>query len=153
MLLLVFPSLQHCFFSLVGLQAPHDHQHSQTVEWKVSMGIGWRKILETPWLRRVMATTALEAIAGVVWIAAIVYVFVDEVLHVSQAWWGFMNASFFAGLILAGLILVKMAHVFERRLPLLLLIGFSGGSILTTVFALHAIPLLALFFSCWCWNL
>ncbi|WP_144560199.1 MFS transporter [Shouchella miscanthi] len=140
-----FSIIAALFFSLVGLQAPHDHQHSQTVEWKVSMGIGWRKILETPWLRRVMATTALEAIAGVVWIAAIVYVFVDEVLHVSQAWWGFMNASFFAGLILAGLILVKMAHVFERRLPLLLLIGFSGGSILTTVFALHAIPLLALF--------
>ncbi|KQL58763.1 MULTISPECIES: MFS transporter [Bacillaceae] len=139
-----FSIIAALFFSLVGLHAPQCRPHSQSVEWRVSMGIGWKKVLETPWLRRVMATTALEAIAGVVWIAAIVYVFVDEVLHVSQAWWGFMNASFFAGLILAGVILVKMAHVCERRLPLLLLVGFSGGAVLTTVFALHAIPLLAL---------
>ena len=56
---------------------------------------GWKTLSTTPILKRIAFIDLLETIAGTVWIAAIVYVFVSEVLHVDEKWWGFINGALF----------------------------------------------------------
>lgn len=115
--------------------------------WKKSMLIGWNVALQTKWLKQVMLTTSLDAVAGVVWMAAAVYLFVEEVLQVSEAWWGWINASFFIGLIVTGFFLYKQAHMLEKQTSQLLKIGFAGGAVITAFFALNTIPVVALVLS------
>lgn len=56
---------------------------------------GWSDLLNTPVLRKIASMEILESIAGTVWIAAIIYVFVDEALQVGEKWWSFINGFFF----------------------------------------------------------
>src|SRR5690625_7328935 len=42
---------------------------------------GWKDLLSTPILRKIAVMEILETIAGTVWIAAILYVFVNEALQ------------------------------------------------------------------------
>ncbi len=57
--------------------------------------LGWSIIKKTPWLLAVAIITFIEAAVGVVWIAAILYLYVEEILNVSQSWWGWINTAFF----------------------------------------------------------
>ncbi|MFP3340231.1 hypothetical protein R0J91_19790, partial [Micrococcus sp. SIMBA_131] len=53
------------------------YQDRQT---KIQMMSGWKSIWKHPVLRVVHIMVVIEAIANVVWIAAILYIFVEEVL-------------------------------------------------------------------------
>src|SRR5699024_6637971 len=76
----------------------------------------WEDLLSTPILRKIAIMEIFETIAGTVWIAAILYVFVNEALQVSEEWWGFINGSFFLGLIIGSIYCIKYAYLVERNL-------------------------------------
>src|SRR5690625_6688520 len=76
---------------------------------------GWKDLLSTPILRKIAVMEILETIAGTVWIAAILYVFVNEALQVGEAWWGFINGSFFLGLIVASIYCIKYYTLVEEN--------------------------------------
>ncbi|WP_273129171.1 MFS transporter [Bacillus weihaiensis] len=84
-----------------------------------SMLKGWRALWTKPSLRLATFLEILDTLASVVWIAAILYVYVDETLHKSEAWWGYINSSFFAGLLIGGLICLKnkqLLSLFPQRI-------------------------------------
>jgi MFS transporter, DHA3 family, macrolide efflux protein len=117
------------------------YQDRQT---KIQMMSGWKIIWQHPVLRVVHIMIVIEAIANVVWIAAILYIFVEEVLMKSEAWWGYLNASFFIGLIAGGMAVSKYTHWFERYMKETLLMTCFSISILTFVFGLTSVPVVAL---------
>lgn len=108
---------------------------------------GWRIIWRSPLFRSIHVVLFLEAIANVVWIAAIVYVFVTDVLEKTEAWWGYMNATFFIGLIIGGLICSKFTSTVERHLKKLMILSSFGVSIVTFLFGLNSIAWIALMLS------
>ena len=63
---------------------------------------GWILIWRTPIFRSIHIMIVLESIATVVWVAAILYIFTAEILHVDESWWGYINTCFFTGLIIGG---------------------------------------------------
>lgn len=70
-----------------------------------------------------------EAIANVVWIASILYIFVAEVLGQTEAWWGYINTAFFLGMLIGGVICSRFVIEIEnnlKRLLILLSFGISG---------------------------
>lgn len=108
---------------------------------------GWRAIGQTPLLRLISWTDAIGTIASVVWMAAIVFVFVHHVLHVSDAWWGFINFSYFVGLILGGLVSVRCATLIQHHLRQAALIGLLAIGIATLLFGWNKLPAIALVLS------
>ncbi|WP_404451376.1 MFS transporter [Virgibacillus necropolis] len=108
---------------------------------------GWRIIWRSPLFRSIHVVIFMETIANVVWIAAIVYVFVTEVLQKTEAWWGYMNASFFVGLIIGGIICSKFSQAIERHLKKLMILSSFGISIVTFLFGLNSIAWIALMLS------
>lgn len=108
---------------------------------------GWVAIWNSPTLKTIAVIDWFDAMTNVVWIAAILYVFVDQVLHVSQAWWGYINSSFFAGLIFGGLLSIKGESVLKQRLSIGIIVGTALVGAFTFLFGFTPIPWLSLVIS------
>lgn len=122
-----------------------DHQ-SFTQQGKLTQVIkGWKLLWHTPVLRRVVWIDFLESIAGTVWIAAIILVFVTDALQVDEQWWGFLNGAFFVGLITGSVYCVKYNAFIERQLAKVMFIGSLCMFMATILFSLNSFPTIALF--------
>jgi len=105
---------------------------------------GWVTIWQTPPLRTISIVDFIESIANVVWVAAIIYVYVDQVLQTSEQWWGYINASFFAGLMIGGILSLKWSHLVNQHLVMFILVGAFLVSLTTLIFGLISTPWMAL---------
>ncbi|WP_110112157.1 MFS transporter [Bacillus sp. CGMCC 1.16541] len=126
------------------------HEQKEKVQYlskRAVMKEGWVTIWQTPSLRLISSVQLLEAIANVVWIAAIVYVYVEQVLKVGEQWWGYINASFALGCMVAGIISLRYDRVVNRYLKAVILLGAFVASITTLSFGVLSKPWLALILS------
>jgi MFS family permease len=105
---------------------------------------GWLLIWKNLLFRRIHFVILIESIAAVVWVAAILYVFVTEVLSVTEAFWGYINAFYFGGLIIGGMYCSKFAGKAGRSSGKMLIISSVGIAVLTAWFGMNTIPWLAL---------
>src|SRR5699024_7180898 len=108
---------------------------------------GWNYLLSTPVLRKIAITEILETVAGTVWIAAILYVFVNEALQVGEEWWGFINGSFFLGLIIGSIYCIKYSTLVKKNLGNLILFSSLFSFVVTILFGVTSIPIIALLLS------
>jgi len=108
---------------------------------------GWREIWRNKTLRQIQWISWIETIASVVWIAAIIYLFVDKRLYARGEWWGFINSAFIAGLLIASVILLKFHAVYRTHLKKILILCGVGTACATLAFGLNQIPILALVLS------
>ncbi len=112
-----------------------------------SLKEGWMAVWHNKALRVLTFMDVLEGVAGAVWMSAILLVYVDEVLHKGEAWWGFINSSYFIGTILGGVIVMALAKRLNDRLVPSIILGTLFAGALTAAFAFVAVPFLALLFS------
>ncbi|WP_312095843.1 MFS transporter [Niallia sp.] len=105
---------------------------------------GWKTLFHTPVLRKIASIEFLESLAGTVWIAAVLYVFVNDALKVDQKWWGFINGAFFLGLILGSVYCMKYSSFVERKLGAFLVVGSLINFLFTILFSVNSIPIVAL---------
>ncbi|WP_176699862.1 MFS transporter [Neobacillus massiliamazoniensis] len=108
---------------------------------------GWSIIWQTPRLRTISFMNILETMANGVWIAAILFVYVSEALHKGENWWGFINATFFAGMLFSGIFIYRYSNVLEKNLGKTMLWSSCSLIIITTLFGTTSIPWFALFVS------
>ncbi|BCB02851.1 MFS transporter [Bacillus sp. KH172YL63] len=115
--------------------------------WWQQLLEGWSEVRKRKGLAPVFWIYGLESVSGTVWIAAVLYLYVDQVLGKGEEWWGFINASFFIGLILASMLIFKLHGLFShhrsRWLPLCMILT----SIATLAFAWNQAAWLALVLS------
>lgn len=139
--LFLLSSLFLCFIS----QVQHVEEKEKNLWTQLTKG--WKSIGATPLLRKLVQMDILETIAGAVWIAAILYVFVEQALHAGEQWWGFINGSFFIGLLLGSIYCVKFPQVVEQYKFYFIFGGSLLGGMLTILFGITSTPFLALVLS------
>ncbi|QOS98902.1 MFS transporter [Brevibacterium sp. JNUCC-42] len=89
---------------------------------------GWHYILKSRTLLTLTCMDVLESLAGAIYIAAIMLFYVSDVLGKGQEWWGYLNASYFIGMIVGGLLLMAIATYVSRYfLPFLLGAGLFSA--------------------------
>lgn len=136
--LFVIASILLCFLESV---------HHKTTEQKgvlEQISEGWKTLSNTPVLRRIAWIDFLETIAGTVWIAAILYVFVNDALNVDKKWWGFINAAFFIGMILGSVYCIKFSYFVEKKLGTFIFVGSLASFFVIILFSLNSSPIIAL---------
>lgn len=111
--------------------------------WEV-LKEGWVALWRVPRLRALTLMDVCDALGGMVWVGAFILVFVQDVLHQDEKWWGYINASYFAGAVLGGFIVVALVKKFEKKMFLSMIIGTLGYGLLTACFALNHTAWLAL---------
>lgn len=105
---------------------------------------GWIKLWKNRLYRALHLQITIDTVANVVWIAAILYIFVFEVLQASEAWWGYINTVFFIGLLLGGLLCTTYAKQVEGRLRMMMILSSLAVSMITFFFGANSILILAL---------
>lgn len=105
---------------------------------------GWQIIWRNPLFRSLHVLIIFEAIANVVWIASILYIFVADVLGQTEAWWGYINTAFFLGMIIGGVICSRFVIAIENNLKRLLILLSFGISSVTLLFGITTIPLISI---------
>ncbi|ACX66199.1 MFS transporter [Paenibacillus sp. Y412MC10] len=105
---------------------------------------GWFYLWRIPTLRIVTIMDMVEGIAGTIWVGAITLVYVKEVLHQGEAWWGFINASYYVGAILGGLLMLLLSSFIQKNLIPCMAAGSAVFSLLTLWYGLNSIPVVAL---------
>ncbi|MBT2684839.1 MFS transporter [Bacillus sp. ISL-37] len=108
---------------------------------------GWVTLSNTPVLRKIAWLDLYETMAGTVWIAAILLVFVNDALDVGGQWWGFINGAYFLGLILGSVYCIKYSSIIEKKLGTFIFIGSILSSLVTLLFSINSIPIAALLLS------
>ncbi|WDL86802.1 MFS transporter [Priestia aryabhattai] len=132
---------------LVFMQAIRMNVHSSKTKQKQGLKEGWKLIWHYPRLRVLLVMEVLEGMAAGVWASAIVYVFVKEILSKNEAWWGYINSSFFIGTVLGGLVLLKISVEQERSLYHIVIIGSLFSGFFTLLFGVISMPFLSLLLS------
>ncbi|MBF7018283.1 MFS transporter [Staphylococcus durrellii] len=123
-----------------------DEQTKKSSNWEV-LKKGWVTIWQTPTLRTISIVEFFESIANVVWVAAIMYVYVDQVLQTGEQWWGYINATFFAGLMIGGFLSLRWSHLVDRLSSKVIVGGALLSSLTTLMFGLTSTPWMALVIS------
>lgn len=118
-----------------------------TVSKKQELTEGFKLIWENHSFRTIHVMIIFESIANVVWVAAIMYLFVADVLHVSEAWWGYINTTFFIGLVFGGFICTKFEKVFEKNFMGIVLFSSVAVAIVMLLFGFNQVAIVALLLS------
>ncbi|KOP69223.1 MFS transporter [Bacillus sp. FJAT-18019] len=105
---------------------------------------GWLYLWRIPTLRLITMMDMIEGAAGAIWVGAITLVFVNEVLHQGEAWWGFINASYYIGAIAGGLLTLLISSFIQKNLIACMAAGSAVFSLLTLWYGLNSIPVMAL---------
>ncbi len=116
---------------------------SKGSHWK-ELGAGWRIIWHNRRIRSLMIVDSIDTIGGTSWLGVFILAYVTQVLHKDASWWGFMNASFFSGMILGGLVVVALVKRLQKNSYLYMLGALFVYVLITVVFALNTIPAAAL---------
>ncbi|MBE0340694.1 MFS transporter, partial [Paenibacillus sp. 28ISP30-2] len=111
--------------------------------WK-ELGEGWQIIWHNRRIRSLMIVDSVDTIGGTSWLGVFILAYVTQVLHQDASWWGFMNASFFSGTILGGLLVVGLVKRLQKNSFLYMLGALLVYVLITIVFALNTIPVAAL---------
>ncbi len=106
---------------------------------------GWVVLWKSRRLRSLTLMDMTDMLGGSVWVGAFMLVFVNEILLKDEQWWGYINASYFAGAVIGGLLVVALVERLEKRIFTVMLLGMLGYAILTVWFALNEFAPLALF--------
>lgn len=105
---------------------------------------GWTIIWKNKTVRTLTFMDVSENIAGAIWIGAITLAFVTHDLNESEDWWGFINAAYYAGAIIGGLLAAWMSRLIQKQLLLSMAAGSFIYAGLTILFAMNTLPWLAL---------
>lgn len=105
---------------------------------------GWVVLWKSPRLRSLTLMDMTDMLGGSVWVGAFMLVFVQEVLLKDEQWWGYINASYFAGAVIGGLLVVALVEKLEKRIFSMMMLGMLGYAVMTIWFALNDYAPLAL---------
>ncbi|MBE0336778.1 MFS transporter [Paenibacillus sp. 23TSA30-6] len=105
---------------------------------------GWSLIGASRRLKALIFMDMIDLLGGSVWVGAFTLAFAQQVLHKSEAWWGYINAAYFAGAIGGGIIVLASVKYLQRRLLPAMLVGMACYGLLTAWYALNTLPPLTL---------
>ena len=71
---------------------------------------GWRLVVKKSRLGFIVQANLLEILANAIWVSSVLLVFVTEILHRSESYWGYVNTSYSLGIILGGAIIFRLAE-------------------------------------------
>ncbi|UOY92983.1 MFS transporter [Ectobacillus sp. JY-23] len=97
-----------------------------TSTWK-EMLVGWQVVLSQRFVRIITILLALESMSSAVWISAILLVYVHA-LGVSEIWWGYINSTFFIGLLVGGIAILRLHSYVNPRALLMFTAAITSAT-------------------------
>ncbi|HZG86914.1 MFS transporter [Paenibacillus sp.] len=106
--------------------------------------LGWLELFRNPAVRAVVAMDLLEGVAISIFAGVFTLTFVEQRLGQEEAFWGFLNAAYFVGMIAGGALAARLSRQLSRRLPLALAFSSFGYGVGTLLYGATTSPAAAL---------
>ncbi|WHY11904.1 MFS transporter [Peribacillus frigoritolerans] len=113
-----------------------------------SIKSGWVAIRHIPAISTLISIDFITTLASSVWVAAVIYIYVEQNLQLGEEWWGYINTSYFVGMIFSGLIVIRFAKLLEKHIGFFITFGLFLSALLILLFGTTSIPALALLLAC-----
>lgn len=87
---------------------------NQSVESETSFAIltkGLRLVATNPILKFLIQINCLETLANSIWVSSIMLIFVTEVIHQSENYWGYANTAYSIGILLGGFFVYRLSKL------------------------------------------
>lgn len=120
-----------------------ESQPEKKSNWAL-MKEGWVTLWRNQTLRLITFMDVIEGMAGSIWIGSITLVYVKEALNQGEQWWGVVNASYYIGSIIGGLLTLVLAKRIQNHLIFSMAFGSLLFSVFTLIYGLTSIPIVAL---------
>jgi MFS family permease len=143
-LALGFSILAIILYSLIEPTTQEENRTLEKTSLRRRLSEGWTELWRIPTLRIITGMNIMEAIANGVWTGALLLVYAEEFLHKDETWWGFINASYYAGTMLGGYITIRFANKLNPILGKSMIIGASMMALFTALFATIPVGFIAL---------
>jgi predicted MFS family arabinose efflux permease len=137
-----FASVGAIFFFFIKKSA-HESREQYEGKWKI-LKETWSFAYKHPIYRRLFTLEAIEYIAGAAWAGSIMLVFIKEVLHKTDAWWGYIHGAYLFGTVFGGFVAIFFDQWLKKRLRAAFIIGSANLGILTIFFAFSPKALLSI---------
>lgn len=105
---------------------------------------GWKIVFNHPTLSTITKMDIIELLGGSIWIGAVTLAFVTDALGQDEKWWGYINAAYYAGTIIGGIIVWRLARIINKSLIQSIVLGAIVVAILTMIYSFVSVPLLAI---------
>jgi Transmembrane secretion effector len=115
--------------------------------WFTQLGEGWREIKKNKNLKVIFTLNVFQTVSSVVWLAAILFLFVEKQLQLGSQWWGYINSSFFIGLMSGSLLLFKNQCFFIKYTEKWLIITTVLSVLIIFIFGWTSFGIMALLLS------
>lgn len=135
------------FVNLTGLHSKEVPKKQVATSLWTSFKEGWKIIKDEPLVKIVLSMDILESIANTAWVSSIILVFVQSALHKGDQWWGYINATFFLGSMMGSLVVMVYETKINQNKSKIIFFGSFLGAVVTCLFAINSIPVLALVLS------
>lgn len=76
---------------------------------------GWRFIFTNKTLSVVVGCNLFEILANSIWVSSIILVFVTQILHQDEHYWGYINTTYSLGIILGGALIYRYAEKVSNK--------------------------------------
>jgi MFS family permease len=129
---------------IISLSIKTEHSLDKSKSKWIAIKEGWWHLWSNKTLRLVTIMDVIEGMAGTIWVGAITLVYVKEVLHQDVQWWGYINASYYIGTILGGLLVMWLSSKIQRNLVFNMALGSIFFSLFTLLYGLNSVPILSL---------
>lgn len=73
---------------------------------------GWRLVIKRPQLRFLVQANLLEILANTIWVSSVILVFVTDILHQTESYWGYANSAYSLGILLGGFLVFRLSEKF-----------------------------------------
>ncbi|MCG0050774.1 MFS transporter [Priestia aryabhattai] len=143
MILLIMGSFFVSGFLIYKIKLPHK---DTTLTVKKKAQPLWSSIYKSPILINITIMDFFEALANAIWSSALLLAFTHDVLGKGEDWWGFINASYFIGAILGGLIVVYLSRILEMKMGYIIALSGLSMGLFTFMFSTTSSGILALIF-------
>ncbi|MBD8497026.1 MFS transporter [Paenibacillus arenosi] len=111
---------------------------------KQSMWSGWGILFRDSRIRIITTMDIIEGLANGIWIGGVTLLFVQQVLNESEAWWGYINAAYYAGSIFGAYLIMKRAKQLQNQLLPSMIIGSVMFCLMLFAYAFTTTPWIAL---------
>jgi Transmembrane secretion effector len=115
--------------------------------WFTQLGEGWREIKKNKNLKVIFTLNVFQTVSSVVWLAATLFLFVEKQLQLGSQWWGYINSSFFIGLMSGSLLLFKNQRFFIKYTEKWLIITMVLSVLIIFIFGWTSFGIMALLLS------
>lgn len=105
---------------------------------------GFSLLASSPALRTLTFIDIIETLGATVWVGAFTLAYVQDVLHEDEAWWGYINAVYFAGTVIGSVGILALVRKLRNHVYAAMLSGMLVYAVMTIFFALGISPLAVL---------